>query len=158
MKTSKYEFKTRGRLFISIVLEKIETSSFTAGDEYTNIVVHNASFEPLPPGNIKRFWIVMCLYNYKPSDIEWLPLDLENLPDLEKLFKNFSSDNKSKRLFAGSVLKVPPIEIELFYKGVSCFCLPKSLLSSQVRFYLMFRDLNREVSHKLLPNVFSGYT
>lgn len=157
LESKSYEFKIRGRMFISVILEKIDLKS-NPNDEYVNIVVNSAYFDPFPNGNIKRFWVAMTLYNFTPKEIEWINIDLEDLPDLERLFKNYSEDNKSKRVFLSSILKVPPNEIELFYNGICCFCIPKSYLEYKIQFFVYFRDLLTLGIDKLMPNTLSGYT
>ena len=154
---SKFDYKIRGKLFLSAVLEKIDLKKQKT-EEYVNIVVHESTFDPMPAPNIKRFWIVMTPYNFNPDQIDWIPLDLEKLPDLDNLIKNYSKDNKTRRVFISSVLKVPPIEIEPFYDGIACFCVPKSYLDSKIQFFLMFRDLSQEGKMRMLPNTFCGYT
>jgi hypothetical protein len=126
-----YEFKKQGHFFMSFVKEEIDTESTT--DEYANIVVHETIFDPMPSPKIKRFWILMTQYNFSPKEIEWIEIDLEEPPeDFSRFLDNYSKDNKTRRLFISSVLKIPPVQIDLFYNGVATFCLPKSLLDSKI--------------------------
>lgn len=168
--SQKYEFKTRGKFYISLVLERLDSSSQT--DELTNIAVHDAILDPLPPERVKRFWVLMTLFNYAPEEIDYMRIDLEDPPEYDNLISNFSKENKSSRVFVSSILKVPPVQMDLFYNAIATFCLPKSMLDSKIQFFLMFRDRNRqeiiglgdtqrsgeERDRHLMPNVFCGYT
>jgi len=93
---------------MSFVKEEIDTESTT--DEYANIVVHETIFDPMPSPKIKRFWILMTQYNFSPKEIEWIEIDLEEPPeDFSRFLDNYSKDNKTRRLFISSVLKIPPV-------------------------------------------------
>ena len=98
----------------------------------------------MPSPKIKRFWIIMTQYNFSPKDIEWIPIDLEEQPeDWDKFITNYTKDNKTRRMFISSILKVPPVQIDLFYNAVATFCLQKSSLDSKIQFFLMFRDKDK---------------
>jgi hypothetical protein len=93
---------------MSFVKEELDTEATT--DEYANVVVHETIFDPMPSPRIKRFWLLMTQYNFTPQGIDWINIDLEEQPeDWSKFINNYTKDNKTRRLFISSVLKVPPI-------------------------------------------------
>lgn len=153
--TSKYEFKIRGKYFISMVLEEIEPQSQL--DQYADIVVHNVTHDPLPQ-KLNRFWIVMTLFDYSPKQIAFEPVDLEKVTQFDKVLQ-FLNENKDKqRVFISSILKIPPMQIELFFKGVALFCLPQTLLQTNIRLFLVYRDPARQDVLTLMPNTVGGRT
>ena len=161
---------------MSFTLEKIDQKK-SKQEQYVNIVVHDAIFDPMVPPNITRFWILMTMFN-SPNDVDFLVIDLEednDLEGLEKLIKRFSKAHKGKRVFVSSILKVPPIQIEGFYKGICLFCVAKSMLENNIQFAIMFRDVEKKdeevqaesgksggkklfVVKHLMPNEMCGYS
>lgn len=151
--TSKYEFKIRGKYFISLVLEEIEPESQL--DQYADVVVHNFSHDPLPQ-TLNRFWIVMTLFDYSPTQITFESVDLEKVKEFDQVLQFVNQNRDKQRVFISSILKIPPMQIELFFKGVALFCLPKTLLQTNIRLFLVYRDPSRQEVLNLMPNTVGG--
>ena len=151
--TSKYEFKIRGKYFISLVLEEIEPESQL--DQYADVVVHNVSHDPLPQ-TLNRFWIVMTLFDYSPTQITFESVDLEKVKEFDQVLQFVNQNRDKQRVFISSILKIPPMQIELFFKGVALFCLPKTLLQTNIRLFLVYRDPSRQEVLNLMPNTVGG--
>jgi len=67
--------ESRGKIYISVVLEKPDQESFT--DTLTDVIIRNVMFDPLPLQANKMF-VAMTSNNYVPKTVEFITVDLKN--------------------------------------------------------------------------------
>lgn len=141
----KFKNESKGRYYISIVLEEIN-------DKILEIVIKNFKIDPdFEISGLNRYIFGM---NFFKKDIEniFSPVKIKKGLINPKIFNELNK-NENNRLFLSTLLNYPFLQIENFYGGIGYFCIPQDFLKNDPNIHLLLKSKTED---KLKKNNLNG--
>mmetsp|Transcript_34749 Transcript_34749/g.40638 ORF Transcript_34749/g.40638 Transcript_34749/m.40638 type:complete len:858 (-) Transcript_34749:61-2634(-) len=150
--SSVQEYEARGVVYVSVTLEMRDRDNFV--DSLVDVVVHRVLYDPLPL-KVNRMILAMSTNGYRPKELKYIRVDLKGPTNIAKYIEE--NTNERERVFYSTILNIPPMQLENYYKATVVFTIPRSLMEQNLQFWVIGRDETKGAFHGM-PNFSVGHS